>query len=285
MAAGAGLVVAVLGAPRIERDGALVAFDTRKATALLSYLAVTARPQRRETLAALLWPEADDARARSALRRTLSVVRKELGDLGPTITRDEVELVDRDGVTIDVRAFLTAAESADVEEVASAATLWRGDLLAGFTLRDSPAFDDWQAREAERLRRVMASVCARLVDARATAGELADAVLHAERWLDLDPLHEPAHRTLMHLHAQRGDRSAAVHQYRRCVRIVDEELGVAPRRRPQLCTRPSARVCWAGRRWRGRRGRARWCWGATRSRVGATRSTDSSPRSDQAGSS
>ena len=96
--AGAGLVISVLGAPRIERDGAVVTFDTRKATALLGYLAVTARPQRRETLAALLWPDADDTRARSALRRTLSVVRKELGDLGPTITRDEVELVDGDGV-------------------------------------------------------------------------------------------------------------------------------------------------------------------------------------------
>ena len=98
MGGGARLVISVLGAPRIERDGAVVTFDTRKATALLGYLAVTARAQRRETLAALLWPEADETRARSALRRTLSVIRKELGDLGPTITRDEVELLDGDDV-------------------------------------------------------------------------------------------------------------------------------------------------------------------------------------------
>ena len=74
----------------------------------------------------------------------------------------------------------------------------------------------------------MSSACARLVDARAAAGELDEAIAHAERWLDLDPLHEPAHRALMRLHAQRGDRAAAVHQYRQCVRTVDEELGVAP---------------------------------------------------------
>ena len=73
VAAGAGLAVAVLGAPRIERDGPLVRFDTRKAVALLGYLAIDGRPHRRETLAALLWPDADETRARSALRRTLSV--------------------------------------------------------------------------------------------------------------------------------------------------------------------------------------------------------------------
>ena len=132
MGGGAGLVISVLGAPRIERDGAVVTFDTRKATALLGYLAVTARAQRRESLAALLWPEADETRARSALRRTLSVIRKGLGDLGPTITRDEVELLDGDDVAIDVRAFLAAAGGTDREEVAQAAALWRGDLLEGF---------------------------------------------------------------------------------------------------------------------------------------------------------
>ena len=136
----------------------MVTFDTRKATALLGYLAVTARPQRRETLAALLWPDADETRARSALRRTLSVVRKELGDLGPSITREEVELVDGDGRR-DRRAGVPRRRGVGRRRARSrsAAALWRGDLLAGFSLRDSPDFDDWQAREAERLRRVMSS--------------------------------------------------------------------------------------------------------------------------------
>ena len=220
-------MVSVLGAPRVERAGTLVVFDTRKATALLGYLAVTARPQRRETLAALLWPDADDTRARSALRRTLSVIKKELGD-GIRISRDEVELLDGDAVDIDVRTFLAGIASEDLEEVARAAALWRGDLFAGFGLRDSPDFDDWQSREAERLRRAMSSGCARLVEDYSARAMVDEAITQAERWLDLDPLHEPAHRALMLLHATRGDRAAAVHQYRVCVRTVDEQLGVAP---------------------------------------------------------
>ena len=49
--------VLLLGAPRVEHDGGLIEVDTRKATALLAYLAVTRRRHARDTLAGLLWPE------------------------------------------------------------------------------------------------------------------------------------------------------------------------------------------------------------------------------------
>ena len=73
------LTIHLLGAPAIARDGAPITVDTRKATALLAYLAVTGRGHAREALAALLWPEYDDEHARSALRRTLSTLRAALG--------------------------------------------------------------------------------------------------------------------------------------------------------------------------------------------------------------
>ena len=74
----ASLELFLLGAPRVLLDGAPVAFDTRKAIALLAHLAVTGQPQQRDTLAALLWPDADQSHARGALRRTLSVVHAAL---------------------------------------------------------------------------------------------------------------------------------------------------------------------------------------------------------------
>ena len=59
----------LLGPPRLERNGQTLEPDTRKATALLAYLAVTDRFHTRDALAALLWPEMDDSHARAALRR------------------------------------------------------------------------------------------------------------------------------------------------------------------------------------------------------------------------
>ena len=49
-----------------------------------------------------------------------------------------------------------------------------------------------------------------------------------QRWLALDPLHEPAHRALIRLYADTGDRAAALVQYRECVRALSRELGVPP---------------------------------------------------------
>ncbi|MBN1658212.1 MAG: tetratricopeptide repeat protein, partial [Anaerolineae bacterium] len=111
---------------------------------------------------------------------------------------------------------------------ARAADLYRGDLLEGFGLRDSAAFDDWLFFQAEELRATLASALERLVHGHAVAGAYDTALPYARRLLALDPLHEPAHIQLIHLYAAAGQRAAALRQYDECVRILDEELGLPP---------------------------------------------------------
>ena len=72
------LALYLLGPPRIERDGLPIKVDTRKAIALLAYIAVTGESHRRASLINLLWPESDHTRGRAALRRTLYSLRKAL---------------------------------------------------------------------------------------------------------------------------------------------------------------------------------------------------------------
>ena len=71
------LRIDVLGTPHIEVDGKPLQVDTRKAVALLAYLAVEARPAgtRSPTCSGPSRPGA----GRSALRRTLSTLRTALG--------------------------------------------------------------------------------------------------------------------------------------------------------------------------------------------------------------
>jgi predicted ATPase len=113
-------------------------------------------------------------------------------------------------------------------QLAEAIGLHAGAFLEGFALRDSPAFDDWQLGQAGALDRELASALRRLVEHLISAHDLERAVPLARRWLELDPLHEPAHRELMRLHSWCGDRAAALEQYRSCVRVMSDELGVAP---------------------------------------------------------
>lgn len=215
------LHVRLFGPPRIERDGKPVEPDTRKAVALLAYLAVTGQAQGRDRLAGLLWPEADQERARGALRRTLSALRSVLD--GEHLATDGLKVaLDRGGIECDVVRFRTLLADGRLRDAAAEYT---GDFFEGFSLRDCVAFDEWQAHETEALRRELAGALERLVQEEPAAGR---AIADAERWLALDPLHEPAHRALIRLHGAAGDRAAAIRQYRDCVRLLDRELGVAP---------------------------------------------------------
>jgi DNA-binding SARP family transcriptional activator/Tfp pilus assembly protein PilF len=208
----------LLGPPRVERDGHAATFDTRKALALLAVLALADRPRPRDVLAELLWPGHDAEHARGALRRTLSTLRTAVGADAVDATRDHVSLVRGPELRVDVDAFRAAAVAG---RLAEAAALFRGEFLEGFGLRDAPEFEDFQRGEADGLRRELALVLARLVD---ESGDVAV----AQRWLELDPLHEPAHRALIRLYADAGDRGAALAQYRECVRTLSRELGVPP---------------------------------------------------------
>ena len=230
----------LLGTPRVELDGASVEVDTRKAIALIAYLAVTGQPHSRDALAALLWPDYDQTHARATLRRTLSALNKALGGAWLDAGRETVSL-SREDLWMDVAEFgARVAEcvrhaapgdeacKACLGPLSEAAGLYRGDFMAGFTLRDSPNFDDWQFFQAESLRRDLAGVLERLTRCHSARGEYEPAITYARRWLALDPLHEPVHRELMRLFAAAGRRSAALHQYRECVRVLEKELGVPP---------------------------------------------------------
>jgi DNA-binding SARP family transcriptional activator len=234
------LSIALLGAPLAEIDGRPLVVDTRKAIALLAYLAVTDRPARRDTLAGLLWPETKPERARSALRRTLSTLRSALGGRWLDAGRELVTL-EREDVVLDLAEFRrlvaeceghghTRAETCDrcLTPLRQAVALDRGPFLAGFGLRDSVEFDDWQQLVGEEVQRDLGVALDRLAEVLAARGDHTEAISVARRRLALDPLHEPAHRRLIRVYAECGDRSAALEQYRACVRTLDRELGVRP---------------------------------------------------------
>jgi DNA-binding SARP family transcriptional activator/tetratricopeptide (TPR) repeat protein len=220
------LSLALLGPAVVRRNGTPVTFDTRKATALLALLAVTGREHSREQLADLLWPEADSAKGRASLRRTLSVTAAAMGD-GMAISRTAVAL-DPAMVQVDVRDFETLITQPDAGSLERAVQLYRDDFLTGFTLRGCPDFEEWQASVSEDLRQSLARGLQRLVAACIADGELDRAAGHARRWLQLDPLHEPAHQVIIKLHGWAGQRSAAMRQYRTLVRVLDRDLAVRP---------------------------------------------------------
>lgn len=230
----------LLGPPRIERDGQAVYIERHKALALLAYLAVAGAAQRRDALAALFWPEHDQSQARAGLRRSLSALNTALTGEFLTANRESIGLADG-GLWVDVshfRRLLAACRGHGHTEsevcpvclplLAEAAALYRGDFLAGFSLRDSADFDDWQFFQAESLRRELAGSLERLARGHSVRREFVTAIGYARRWVALDPLHEPAQCALIALYARAGQRAAALRQYAECARVLERELGAPP---------------------------------------------------------
>ncbi len=224
----------LLGTPRIELNDEELRLPRRKGLALLVYLAVTGEAQRRDTLATLFWPESDQSRARANLRRELFSLRNTLAGEWLLIQDETVNLNWNTDIWVDVeeyRKLLREVEDAGtfrLEQLEAAAALYRDHFLTGFTLNDCPDFDDWQFFEADLLRQQFLGCLDTLVTAHQQHNEWERALVHARRRLAVDLLFEPAHRTLMELYSQAGQRTAALRQYEECVRIFEEEFGAPP---------------------------------------------------------
>ena len=71
------LEITTFGVPHIKIDGRPIAqLSSRKAQAMLIYLAVTRQQHSRQALAGVLWGEMSETKARRNLRVTLTRVRE-----------------------------------------------------------------------------------------------------------------------------------------------------------------------------------------------------------------
>lgn len=234
--------ILLFGAPAVTLNGTPAKIRRNKSMALLAYLALAQAAVRRDALAALLWPEQDQAHARADLRRELTHLRDVLGAQRLETDRETVALVNVSHFDIDVLAFQslvnefsqrastpdTMPAGLTAELAQKAAVLYRGNFLEGFSLRDAPEFDAWQYYTAEDLRRQYAYLLDQIILAQRAQHELDAACVSARRRLALDPLDETSHATLIKLYLDAGSRSAALAQYERCVDLLEKELDVPP---------------------------------------------------------
>ena len=171
---------------------------------LLAYLALEG-PTPRARLAALLWPDADDERARGNLRQRLLRLKRTTG----------VDLV-----TGTAHAHLAAEVELDL--------FGTHELLQAIDPEQAGALGEWLEAQRERRRRARTETLAAQSSEAEAAGDLRQALAAAHAAAELDAVSEEAHRRVMRLHYLAGDVAAALVAYDRCVLQLRAELGVAP---------------------------------------------------------
>lgn len=231
------LELRLLEAPQAWLDGAPVTgFVSRKAEALLYYLAWTGRAHSRESLAALFWSESTDGAARTNLRKVLSNLRQLL-PAHLVLDRQTVAFRADSPHAIDAARFAavvaaatasTALTPQQADSLQAALSLYRDDFLAGFYVKDAPEFEGWLLAERGRLRELAMQSLQRLAQHFAAAEIWPSAIAGLRHLLALEPWREEAHRRLMFCLARSGERGAALAHFEICRQVLADELDVPP---------------------------------------------------------
>ncbi|HLO16234.1 MAG TPA: BTAD domain-containing putative transcriptional regulator, partial [Anaerolineales bacterium] len=235
----------MFGSPQIKRGNEQISIQRRKDLALLIYLALTSRPQSRDTLATMLWQDQTQTEARSNLRKSLSRLKLLLGEVSIITTQDQVRLNPNLSIDLDIARFQQQIQQFKkhghvrndsiphlCEEcqtaLETAVALYKADFLQTFSLPDSSAFEEWQFFQSENLRQNLAEALEHLIHQCTYTGAYSTGIEYGRRWLALDRFHEAAHKQLMILYALNSQYAAAIRQYEECARMLKEELGVQP---------------------------------------------------------
>ena len=218
----------VLGSFTASIDGTCVRVPTRKAQALLAYLALgEPTGESRERVGALLWSEGESKRVRNSLRHAV----KELNDALLAAGFDgfqpgrQVLSLSRSRLATDLDAVMECAARGCVHARLLDTQCLADTLLANLETVD-PVFQAWVRAKRHALHdRLSVLLGGALAGADAAAGEGADI---AQALLNLDAMHEAGCRHLMRLHAARGEIGTALKIYKTLWDLLGDEYGIEP---------------------------------------------------------
>ena len=216
------LEIQMLGVAAVRLDGVEYHLPTRKALALLTYLALEGTTKRNK-LADLFWGELDEDDARKNLRQELHRLSKT-----PLATYLELrpETIGLTGIfDSDVSRFRRFVAEGNLEQ---ALGWYKGALLEGFSLRGATGFDEWLPLAREALASEYCLTLERAAQAREALGNTREALEAYITLLAADELQERYHREAMRLHIGLGEREAALKQFERCQQMLRHEFALEP---------------------------------------------------------
>lgn len=222
------LSISLVGHLALRFSGRAVELRTRKAAAVLGYLALSeSKRESRERLVGLLWSRSDEERARASLRQVVRELRQVLQDAGfAGFSAGRLTLgFDHGQVDVDIESILQQAESGLVHPLLLDVPRLGERLLDGMDDLD-PSFRVWILAKRQTIQeRLMRCLEAGLAAADAS-GEQAKRIATAIN--NLDPTHEQACCCLMKAHAEDGDIAGALRVYRALWDLLDRDYGMEP---------------------------------------------------------
>src|SRR5262245_6930959 len=147
------LRISLFGGFALHLGGQRIDLRMRKAEALIGYLALSPSPvQAREQIAALLWSEMDEGRARASLRQILTNMRSALverGFDGISADRHGVSL-DATAIDLDVQSALVSIDAGRHVDLLLTRARIAEIIMTGYDNVD-PAFHSWLVEQRQHV--------------------------------------------------------------------------------------------------------------------------------------
>ncbi|HEX7833688.1 MAG TPA: response regulator [Thermoanaerobaculia bacterium] len=211
----------------IDYRGNALSIGKPRTQALIVYLAlkIAGKPSLSE-IGELLF---GDPGAHAEVRELVRELRYALRFLPDDIVIDDGVTVrfNRETVDVDAHRFSELVGAPSINSIRTAAEIYRGNLLPGFTtgLR---AFDEWLTERRLTLWRGALAIFGNLLSTQIRAGWWEEALETASRLLALDPSQEVVHRTIIRLQLEQDRPDAALRRYQECVEMLRREYGRDP---------------------------------------------------------
>lgn len=228
----------LLGGLRLHQQHTVIEhFRTRKAAALLAYLALYAHRQHaREDLAELFWPDIkytlqsklhNLSEALSTLRRYLEPTPSDKG----TVLRSTHTYItlNREAIVVDTSEFETALGDAERatdqclrgKHLTRAVAIYTGDLLPG-------NYEEWALQERERFNLLFVQTLQQLAEYVGNEGHTQQAIDHALLATHKDPYNDAVYFTLIRWLMASGQSQRALTCYREFESRLQKELHTVP---------------------------------------------------------
>ena len=222
------LSVSLVGRFGVRLNGRAIELRTRKAGAVLSYLALSeAKQESRERLVGLLWSRSDEEKARASLRQVVRELRSTLEEAGYDGFVAERLLIglETGRIEVDIESVIQLAETGRVHPLLLDTPQLDGRLLEGMDDLD-PSFRVWVLAKRQTIHeRLMRN----LDEGLTSASVPPDAKKRiAAAIVNLDPTHEYACRYLMRAHAEEGDTAGALRIYKALWDLLDRDYAMEP---------------------------------------------------------
>ena len=231
--------IRLLGPPQVFREGEILRIHRRAPRALLFYLATENHPVPRLKLGELLWQEKMEQRQRNSLRYTLArlrnalqeenVLHSHLGNLSLNPEHVQVDLWQFCRWYNDAQKIIVHWSQQEplpphiFEELRDAAELWYGDeFIQSHDMSITPALEQWRDDIARRLNIARVQMLIHLAVHERLVGAADNALHWLREALDLDDADETAHRLMIEILLETGQRAQAKRHYERVKEIYQE---------------------------------------------------------------